>query len=110
MTAIRCSTLDGPFNIEAYVAISAGTCHSCDKDMDSLDLDQGQEVVIQSHMEDGRKRKVSGFHAVRYSIPQGCAASYFPETNELIAVEYFADRSFTPISKLVPVTVSKSTE
>ncbi len=80
------------------------------KDMDSLNLDQGQEVVIQSHMEDGRKRKVSGFFAVRYNIPQGCAASYFPETNDLIAVEYFADRSFTPISKLVPVTVSKSTE
>jgi len=80
------------------------------KDMESLGIEHGQEVVIQSHMEDGRKRQVSGFHAVRYDIPQGCAASYFPETNELIAVEYCADRSFTPISKLIPVTVHKSTD
>jgi len=80
------------------------------KDMESLGIEHGQEVVIQSHMEDGRKRQVSGFHAVRYNIPQGCAASYFPETNELIAVEYCADRSFTPISKLIPVTVHKSTD
>ena len=78
------------------------------KDMESLGIEHGQEVVIQSHMEDGRKRQVCGFHAVRYNIPQGCAASYFPETNELIAVEYCADRSFTPISKLIPVTVHKS--
>ena len=80
------------------------------KDMESLGIEHGQEVVIQSHMEDGRKRQVSGFHAVRYNIPQGCAASYFPETNELIAVEYCADRSFTPISKLIPVTVHKSND
>ncbi len=80
------------------------------QDMASLGIEHGQEVVIESHMEDDRKRQVSGFHAVRYNIPQGCAASYFPETNELIAVEYTADRSFTPISKLVPVTVHKSSE
>ena len=80
------------------------------KDMESFRIEHGQEVVIQSHMEDGRKRQVSGFHAVRYNIPEGCAASYFPETNELIAVEYCADRSFTPISKLIPVTVHKSTD
>ena len=80
------------------------------KDMESIGLDQGQEVIIRSHMGDDRKRQVFGFHAVRYSIPEGCAASYFPETNELIAVEYFADRSFTPISKLVPVSVHKLTE
>ena len=80
------------------------------QDMASLGIEHGQKVVIESHMEDDRKRQVSGFHAVRYNIPQGCAASYFPETNELIAVEYTADRSFTPISKLVPVTVHKSSE
>ena len=80
------------------------------KDMEFLGIEHGQGVVIKSYMEDGRKRQVTGFHAVRYNIPQGCAASYFPETNELIAVEYTADRSFTPISKLVPVTVYKSSE
>ena len=80
------------------------------KDMESSGIEQGQKVVIESHMGDGRKRQVSGFYAVGYNIPQGCAASYFPETNELIAVEYTADRSFTPISKLVPVTVHKSSE
>ncbi len=31
------------------------------QDMASLGIEHGQKVVIQSHMEDGRKRQVSGF-------------------------------------------------
>jgi molybdopterin-dependent oxidoreductase alpha subunit len=79
-------------------------------DMEQRGLENGQEVFIKSHMGDGRTRQVVEFYAVRYYIPKGCAAAYFPETNELIAVEYCADRSFTPISKLIPVTVHKSIE
>ena len=77
------------------------------EDMDALELKHGDSIRLQSHMGDDQIRQVDGFYAVRHRLPRGCAAAYFPETNALIAVEYYADRSFTPISKFVPVTIQK---
>ena len=45
------------------------------------------------------------FVAVAYEIPEGCAASYFPEANVLVPLAVRADRSETPASKLVVVDV-----
>ena len=44
---------------------------------------------------------------VEYSIPLGCAASYFPEANVLVPVTSVADKSNTPTSKQVIIKVKK---
>jgi hypothetical protein len=43
---------------------------------------------------------------VRYDIPRGCAAAYFPEANVLVAAGSVAEKSNTPASKSIAVTVA----
>lgn len=74
-------------------------------DLESRGLADGDLLDIESHFDDGRFRVVSRFRAIEYDIPRGCAAGYFPELNPLVAVTSFADRSRTPTSKFVPITV-----
>ncbi len=57
----------------------------------------------------GKRRVAENFLAVPYDIPRGCAATYFPEANVLVPLEVRADRSHTPVSKLVPITVQART-
>jgi anaerobic selenocysteine-containing dehydrogenase len=52
---------------------------------------------------DGTERVADKFRLVEYDIPRGCAAAYFPETNVLVPLSSFADRSQTPLSKFIPV-------
>jgi hypothetical protein len=47
------------------------------------------------------------FIVVPYAIPQTCAATYYPETNVLIPIDSVADKSNTPVSKLVVIRVQK---
>lgn len=75
-------------------------------DISDLGLKPGQRVALESHYPDGEIRRARGFLVVPYDITRGCAASYFPETNVLISVKDTAERSNTPVSKLVPITVS----
>src|ERR1700741_1802073 len=65
------------------------------------------EVVDLNNDHDGRKRVARKFVAVEYSIPQGCAATYFPEGNVLVPVTTVADKSNTPASKQVIIKVTK---
>ncbi|MEM9597321.1 MAG: FdhF/YdeP family oxidoreductase [Acidobacteriota bacterium] len=50
-------------------------------------------------------RVAENFLAVPYGIPRGCAATYFPEANVLVPLGLRADRSHTPASKQVLITV-----
>jgi hypothetical protein len=45
---------------------------------------------------------------VPYRIPRRCAATYFPETNVLVPVRSVADKSNTPASKSVVISVRPS--
>jgi hypothetical protein len=45
---------------------------------------------------------------VPYDIPQGDVATYFPEANTLIPIDSFADKSLTPTSKSVVITMKKA--
>ncbi len=51
------------------------------------------------------KRWARGFTLVPYDIPPDCLAAYFPETNNLVPLDQYADGSYTPISKSVVVTL-----
>lgn len=67
----------------------------------------GQVVDLISHFE-GEKRVARHFRIVTYSIPRHCAATYFPETNVLVPVRNFADKSHTPASKSVVISIRPS--
>ena len=67
----------------------------------------GTRVDLSSHYE-GQERVGHGFTIVAYSIPRRCAATYFPEANVLVPVNYFADKSHTPASKSVVIKIKPS--
>ena len=56
------------------------------------------QITCSDSLESFHKRE-----APKYSIPPGCAASYFPEANVLVPVTSVADKSNTPTSKQVIV-------
>jgi len=74
------------------------------EDMQSASLNEGQLVDLTSRHE-GVERVARGFRVVPYSIPRRCAATYFPEANVLVPVDYFADKSHTPASKSVVIRI-----
>ena len=77
-------------------------------DLAERNLADGARIDVTSHFADGRERSLGGFRAVAYDIPRGCAAGYFPELNPLVSVGSFAERSRTPTSKFIPVTIRGS--
>lgn len=74
------------------------------EDMQHQKLAEKQLVDIISDS-DGTQRVAKKFHVLPYSIPKGCCATYFPETNCLIPLSANADRSKTPMSKFVEVRI-----
>jgi anaerobic selenocysteine-containing dehydrogenase len=70
-------------------------------------LHDGQTVDLISHFE-GEERTAHRFTIVSYSIPRRCAATYYPETNVLVPVRSFADKSNTPVSKSVVISIRAS--
>lgn len=76
------------------------------KDMAAKSLAKRDVVNLHSHY-DGVKRTAEKFLVIPYNIPEGNLGAYFPETNVLVPINHYADRSYTPISKSVKVTVEK---
>ncbi|MEN0051006.1 MAG: molybdopterin dinucleotide binding domain-containing protein, partial [Bacteroidota bacterium] len=56
---------------------------------------------------DGVIREAKKFHIVPYNIPKSNLACYFPEGNEVVPINHFADGSRTPISKSVVVRLER---
>ncbi len=81
-------------------------------DLEDLSLQMGQQVDIHSHWpnEKIQTRTVKGFTLVQYDIPRGCAAAYYPETNDLIPLSSVADKSNTPAYKSVVISLHKKTD
>ena len=74
-------------------------------DMTALGLHEKQVVDLHSRYDDV-VRTAHQFVVVPYQIPRGCCAAYFPETNVLIPIDAVADKSNTPTSKSIVITVS----
>ncbi len=74
------------------------------EDIRQAGLAEGQTVDLRSHFE-GEERVARGFVVVPYSIPRRCAATYFPETNVLVALRDVAEKSNTPASKSVVISI-----
>jgi molybdopterin-dependent oxidoreductase alpha subunit len=78
-------------------------------DMALLRLTKGQLVDLVSHFE-SEERVARNFVVVPYSIPRRCAATYFPEANVLVPVRSVADKSNTPVSKSVVISIRPSVD
>lgn len=76
-------------------------------DMEALGLHVRDKVDLTSHFR-GEQRHAKGWIVVPYKIPKGCMATYFPEANVLVPLDSVAEKSNTPVSKYIVVTVQKS--
>jgi molybdopterin-dependent oxidoreductase alpha subunit len=74
-------------------------------DIAAAGLQRGQLVDLTSHHE-GEERTARGFQVVPYNIPRGCTATYFPEGNALVSINSVAERSNTPVSKFVVISIA----
>jgi len=77
------------------------------EDVRELGLTEGQLVDLTSHFND-EERTAKSFVVVPYSIPRRCAATYFPEANVLVPIGSVAEKSNTPASKSVVISIQPS--
>lgn len=75
-------------------------------DMERAHLNQYDIVNLYSNYE-GVERKAEKFIVIPYAIPPKCVATYFPEANPLVPLHSVADKSHTPTSKSVVITMKK---
>jgi anaerobic selenocysteine-containing dehydrogenase len=77
------------------------------EDIAEAGLKDRQIVDLTSHFQ-GERRTVRDFSVIPYDIPRRCTATYYPETNPLVALGSVAEISNTPASKSVVITVQRS--
>ena len=73
-----------------------------EEDMKAQDLKPNDIVDISS-----AHRIAKNFVVVPYPIPRDCAATYYPETNVLVPIDSVAEKSNTPVSKLIIIRLQK---
>ena len=74
-------------------------------DMAEAGIDEGDVLDLTGHF-NGETRVAERFIAVPYPIPNRCTATYFPEGNVLVPIGSVAEKSNTPVSKYVIITVA----
>jgi len=74
-------------------------------DLAARGLGDGDRVDIETLIDDGHSRRVTGFTARVGDIARGCVAAYFPEASGLIAAGVYAAHTNTPLYKEMPVRV-----
>ena len=80
-------------------------------DMKHRGLVEGDLVELATALDFAREdRIVRGLTLVKFDLPDGCCAAYYPETQPLIALEDHDPRSGTPAYKSVPVHIHPSGE
>jgi molybdopterin-dependent oxidoreductase alpha subunit len=77
------------------------------EDLEERGLSAGAMVDLIG-VDGGADRVARGFRVVPYEIPRGCAASYFPEANPVVAIDSVAYGSNTPASKSVVIRLERS--
>jgi len=74
------------------------------EDMRSAGLQPLEQVDLVSHFQ-GEERIARDFRVVPYDIPRRCVATYFPEANVLVPIRSVAEKSNTPASKSVIISI-----
>ena len=80
-----------------------------EEDIKDAGLQQGQLVDLTSHF-NGEERVATHFMVAPIQIARGCTATYFPEANVLVPINSTADRSNTPTSKSLIVSIKPSAD
>jgi len=65
----------------------------------------GERVDIVGTHDDGVTRRAEDFRLVPFDMPRGSLAGYYPELNVLVPLSTFGEKSDTPTSKSVLVTL-----
>jgi molybdopterin-dependent oxidoreductase alpha subunit len=65
----------------------------------------GERVDIVGTHDDGIARRAEDFRLVPFDMPRGALAGYYPELNVLVPLTTFGEKSDTPTSKSVLVTL-----
>jgi molybdopterin-dependent oxidoreductase alpha subunit len=76
-----------------------------ESDIERLGFADGELVDVSTHADDGHAREVRNLRIVRYNVPEGCCAGYYPELNVLIPLWHHDEQAKTPAAKCIPVTV-----
>lgn len=79
------------------------------EDMKKEGLQKG-DVVNLINSFGGVERVAHRFIVIPFSIPRGCTATYFPETNVLVPIDSVAEKSNTPTSKMIALRIEKAAE
>ena len=74
-------------------------------DLAARGIAAGQHVDITSHFQ-GTDPACRGLCRGALHHPPRCAAAYFPEANVLVPLDSYADKSRTPTSKSIVITVA----
>ena len=78
------------------------------QDMKAEGFSQKDIVDLTSHF-NNEERIARSFYVVPFSIPRRCVATYFPEANVLVPVGLTAEKSNTPVSKSVVISIKHQT-
>ncbi|MFD0938038.1 molybdopterin dinucleotide binding domain-containing protein, partial [Methylobacterium trifolii] len=79
-------------------------------DMERLHLADGEHVDVATVASDEVVRVVKGLRIVRYDIPVGNCAGYYPELNVLIPLWHHDEQAKTPAAKAIPVRIVKGSQ
>ena len=79
------------------------------KDMQERGIRHLEQIDITSIAKDKSRRVVHNYRAVQYDIPQGSAAGYMPELNQLIPIDDFSSQSEQPLMKQITIEVKLHT-
>ncbi|ENM5728534.1 FdhF/YdeP family oxidoreductase [Vibrio mimicus] len=79
-----------------------------EEDIRRLGFEPGDRVNLVTLWDDGLERRVNGFELIAYDVPAGQAAAYYPETNPLVPLDSYGERTFTPTSKFVAIKLEKA--
>ncbi|MDO6585324.1 FdhF/YdeP family oxidoreductase [Salipiger sp. 1_MG-2023] len=74
-------------------------------EIDRLGLAEGQQVALETLVEDGIHRRIDGLTVTPYDLPDSCIAGYYPELNPLVPLGYHEKNSATPAYKGTPVRI-----
>ncbi|MGF6709517.1 molybdopterin-dependent oxidoreductase alpha subunit [Luteibacter sp. W1I16] len=77
------------------------------EDMADRGINEGDAIVVETAFDLHSARSLTGVIAVIYNISRGSVATYYPEGNGLVPLDYIDPASGTPSYKSVPVRIRR---
>jgi len=77
------------------------------RDMAARGISAGERITLRTAFAGGHERVLDGVIAVAHDIAPGSVATYYPEANCLVPLDYHDPASGTPSYKCVPVRINR---